>query len=73
MIKRLLTGLITIAATILPGCDALFLDEFKPGITTSAEVEKRMGRPAAEYSNADGSITEVSFEATGIELTQGGK
>ena len=67
MIKRLLTGLITLAATILPGCDAIFLDEFKPGITTSAEVERRMGRPAAEYSNADGSITwEYNRQPQGI-------
>lgn len=67
MIKRLLAGLVSLAATVLPGCDALFLDEFKPGITTSAEVEKRMGPPATQYSNADGSVTwEYNRQPQGI-------
>lgn len=57
MIKRLLTGLVSLAATVLPGCDAIFLDEFKPGVTSSAEVQQRMGPPSAEYANADGSVT----------------
>jgi outer membrane protein assembly factor BamE (lipoprotein component of BamABCDE complex) len=57
MFKRLVAGLVSIAASVLPGCDAVFLDQFKPGISTSAEVQKRMGTPASEYTNADGSIT----------------
>ncbi len=57
MIKRLLAGLLSIAASVLPGCDAVSLNEFKPGITTSAEVEQRMGPPAMQYPNADGSVT----------------
>ena len=47
MFKRLVAALVSIAA-VLPGCDAIFLDEFKPGITTAAEVQKRMGNPGSE-------------------------
>lgn len=57
MFKRLVAALVSVAASVLPGCDAIFLDEFKPGITTRAEVHQRMGPPAAEYANADGSVT----------------
>lgn len=57
MFKRLVAGLVSLAAAVLPGCDAVYLDEFKPGISTAAEVRRRMGEPAAEYANADGSIT----------------
>ena len=57
MIKRLFAGLLSIAASVLPGCDAVSLNEFKPGITTSTEVEQRMGPPAMQYPNADGSVT----------------
>lgn len=57
MFKRLVAGLVSIAATVLPGCDAIFLDEFKPGSSTAAEVHKRMGQPSAEYANPDGGIT----------------
>lgn len=57
MIKRLLAGLVSLAASVLPGCDTFVIDDFKPGTTTSAEVEKRMGAPATQYSNADGSVT----------------
>jgi len=57
MFKRLVAGLVSIAAAVLPGCDAIYLDEFKPGISTATEVQQRMGPPAAEYANADGSVT----------------
>lgn len=57
MFKRLVAGLVSLAAAVLPGCDAVYLDEFKAGISTAAEVRQRMGEPAAEYANADGSIT----------------
>lgn len=67
MTHRILTALLSLAATLLPGCDAIFLDEFKPGITTRVEVERRMGRPAAEYANADGSVTwEYNRQPQGI-------
>jgi len=57
MFKRLFAGLVSLAAAVLPGCDAIYLDEFKPGISTATEVRQRMGAPAAEYANADGSVT----------------
>ena len=67
MTHRIVTALLSLAASLLPGCDAIFLDEFKPGITTSVEVEKRMGRPATEYANADGSVTwEYNRQPQGI-------
>ena len=57
MFKRLIAGLVSIAASVLPGCDAISLNEFKPGISTAAEVQQRMGPPASEYANTDGSVT----------------
>lgn len=68
MLKRLFAGLLSLAAALLPGCDAIFLDEFKPGITTAAEVQKRMGAPAAEYANPDGSVTwEYNRQPNGVQ------
>lgn len=57
MFKRLAAALVPLAAAVLPGCDAVYLGEFKPGVSTAAEVRQRMGAPAAEYANADGSVT----------------
>lgn len=57
MFKRLAAALVSIAAAILPGCDAIYLNEMKPGVTTLAEARERMGQPSAEYANADGSVT----------------
>ena len=57
MFKRFLAGLLSIAASVLPGCDAISMNEFKPGISTAAEVQQKMGAPSAEYANADGSVT----------------
>ncbi|MCP5267415.1 MAG: hypothetical protein H6943_00105 [Zoogloeaceae bacterium] len=57
MFKRFLAGLLSIAASVLPGCDAISMNEFKPGISTAAEVRQKMGAPSAEYANADGSVT----------------
>ena len=48
MFKRLIAGLVSIAASVLPGCDAISLNEVKPGISTAAEVQQRMGSPASE-------------------------
>jgi hypothetical protein len=42
---------------MLPACDMVNLQELKPGVSTAAEVRARMGLPAAEHRNGDGSIT----------------
>jgi hypothetical protein len=55
--KWLTVAATTIAAAALPACDGLNLQELKPGVSTAAEVRARMGAPAAEYPNNDGSIT----------------
>jgi outer membrane protein assembly factor BamE (lipoprotein component of BamABCDE complex) len=55
--KWLTAAATTLSAAVLPACDGLNLQELKPGISTAAEVRARMGLPAAEYTNADGSIT----------------
>ena len=39
------------------GCDGAHLEALKPGISTGQEVRERLGPPAAEWSNADGSVT----------------
>lgn len=50
------------------GCDALNLQEIRPGVTTAAEVRDRMGEPAAEFDNPDGSVTyEYSRQPNGVE------
>lgn len=57
-----------VTAAILPACDADNLKSIRPGITTSAEVQARMGPPSAEYRNEDGSITwEYNRQPNGIE------
>jgi hypothetical protein len=67
MFKQLAAGLVSLAAAVLPGCDAVYLDEFKPGVSTAAEVRQRMGPPAAEYANADGSVTwEYNRQPNGV-------
>jgi hypothetical protein len=56
--SKWLTAVTTaIAAAVLPACDGLNLQELKPGVSTAAEVRARMGLPAAEYTNPDGTIT----------------
>lgn len=57
MFKRLVAALVSLAAGVLPGCDAVHLDAFTPGRTTAAEVRERMGPPAAEHADADGGVT----------------
>lgn len=67
MFKQLAAGLVSLATAVLPGCDAVYLDEFKPGVSTAAEVRQRMGPPAAEYANADGSVTwEYNRQPNGV-------
>ena len=67
MFERLAAALVSIAAAILPGCDAIYLNEMKPGITTAAEARTRMGEPNAEYANADGSVTwEYNRQPNGV-------
>jgi hypothetical protein len=39
------------------GCDAAHLADLKPGISTAQEVRERLGVPAAEWPNGDGSVT----------------
>ena len=39
------------------GCDATHLAELKPGTSTAQEVRERLGPPAAEWPNTDGSVT----------------
>lgn len=39
------------------GCDAAHLADLKPGSSTAQEVRERLGPPAAEWPNGDGSVT----------------
>ena len=39
------------------GCDAAHLADLKPGSSTAQEVRERLGAPAAEWPNSDGSVT----------------
>jgi hypothetical protein len=59
---------IAAVAGALPGCDYLSMKELKPGVSTAQEVRSRMGPPAAEYANPDGSVTwEFNRQPNGIE------
>ncbi len=50
------------------GCDAINLQEIRPGVTTADEVRARMGEPTAEFINPDGSVTyEYSRQPNGVE------
>jgi hypothetical protein len=58
----------TLIASVLPGCDVVSLKELKPGVSTAAEVRSRMGNPAQEYPNVDGTATwEFNLQPNGIE------
>jgi hypothetical protein len=39
------------------GCDSAILADLKPGSSTAQEVRERLGPPAAEWPNGDGSVT----------------
>lgn len=57
-----------VVAAALPACDAINLQELKPGVSTAAEVRSRMGNPAQEYRNADGTVTwEFNRQPSGID------
>jgi hypothetical protein len=57
-----------LCSAVLPACDRFNLDDFKPGITTAAEIRARMGAPTAEHVNPDGSVTwEYSRQPNGSE------
>ena len=57
-----------LAAAFLPACDAINLQEIKPGITTSAEVRARMGEPGFQHWNNDGTATwEYSRQPSGVQ------
>jgi outer membrane protein assembly factor BamE (lipoprotein component of BamABCDE complex) len=57
-----------LAAVALPACDYVNLQELKPGVSTAAEVRSRMGDPAQEYRNVDGSVTwEFNRQPNGID------
>jgi outer membrane protein assembly factor BamE (lipoprotein component of BamABCDE complex) len=58
MIKKLIRGLLSgiVAATLL-ACDSVNLNELKPGVSTAFEVRDRMGTPAMEWKEGDGSVT----------------
>lgn len=66
--KWLSTFVAAVFTAFLPACDRANLQEIKPGISTSAEVRARMGAPAAEYRNEDGTVTwEYNRQPNGIE------
>lgn len=57
-----------VAAALLPACDGLTLQELKPGVSTAAEVRSRMGNPAMEFRNDDGTVTwEYNRQPNGVE------
>ena len=57
-----------VVAAFLPACDYANLKEIKPGVTTASEVRARMGSPAAEYPNEDGTVTwEYNRQPNGVE------
>lgn len=58
----------TFVAAALPACDAINVQELKPGISTAAEVRARMGEPTREFRNPDGSVTlEFSRQPSGVD------
>jgi len=58
----------TVVAAFLPACYVVNLQELKPGVSSAAEVRSRMGNPAQEYRNADGTVTwEFNRQPNGID------
>lgn len=60
----------TAVATVvgLSACDAINVQELKPGVSTATEVKARLGMPTQEFPNADGSTTlEFSRQPSGLE------
>ncbi len=57
-----------IFAAHLSACDFLAMKELQPGISTATEVRARLGNPAQEYRNADGTVTwEFNRQPNGTE------
>ncbi len=63
-IKRSLLTLISIGALALAGCatsgtkiDPNVVNSFKPGVTTLADAEARLGQPSQTTHNSDGTTT----------------
>ncbi len=62
------TATAAVAAAVLPACDGINLKELKPGVSTAAEVRSRLGNPAYEHRNDDGSVTwEYNRQPNGVE------
>ncbi len=57
VIQWLSAAATALIAILLPGCDAVVLQEIRPGITTADEVRAKMGNPGFEFTNEDGSVT----------------
>jgi len=61
-------ALSALAATVLPACDGMNLQELRPGVATTTDVAARLGKPQAEFRNADGSFTwEYNRQPNGVE------
>lgn len=56
MTRKLLAALSSAFLAFLPACDAVFLQELQPGISTALEVRDRMGPPTSEWLESDGSV-----------------
>jgi outer membrane protein assembly factor BamE (lipoprotein component of BamABCDE complex) len=62
------TAATAIGVALLPACDAVNLQEIKPGITSASEVKTRMGEPGFQYWNNDGTATwEYSRQPSGTQ------
>ena len=62
------TAFTALVAALLPACDAVNLQEIKPGLTTAAEVRARMGEPGFQHWNNDGTATwEYSRQPSGVQ------
>lgn len=57
-----------LAAAALPACEAINVQELKPGVSTATEVRSRLGAPTQEFRNPDGTVTlEFSRQPGGID------
>lgn len=57
-----------VSAAFLPACDSSNLHSIQAGVSTTTDVRARMGPPAAEYPNTDGTVTwEYNRQPNGIE------
>lgn len=63
-----LSAVLAALVAVLPACDYVALRELKPGVSTKADVQARMGVPSGEYQNHDGTLTlEYSRQPEGID------